>query len=221
MTRRKRPQPLAPQPVPPAYPVMQAPMLPVAYPERDAQPFVYIQTLQSKNASVANVSVSKPPLTWDQPPAWQFKSDGSAKREQGDRFDKETGEMLSVGRALVDAGEQMVREAARRVQASVEQQAAEREKAAERREHKARPVRHRTLKEWEALQARREEVLAKFEAVGVNDETVAAAKSRQWGEEVTEAHIVTANESLAAAANWGNAVDEHGTPYNMGRHAKS
>jgi hypothetical protein len=235
MSRRKRPIPEhSYQQLQQAYPMIQAPA-PVSFPFAPPvhqTPTVFVQTLQAKNASVANVTVSKPGDSWENPARWEFKSDGSAKREQGDRFDPETGEMLAVGRALVEAGEKMVREANKRVQASIEQQAAERQRAVERRNNKTRPVRHRTLAEWEAVKVHREEVLRKAERLMNNpeegvklapgDESFEKMQRSQVGQSVVRRQYEDITDTptvpdLEAAL----AKEEKNTPYWRGRHAKS
>jgi hypothetical protein len=152
--RRKRPLPpqgqyvLAQPPYP--FPVPQAPQVPAS------PPVASVFTLSAKNATVARVQVSKT-SDWSKGPDYQFTAADSAKREQGDRYDPETGELIAIGRAFLDIGEQMVREGNKRVTDLVEEQAQERERAAQRRENKVKPVRRRTREEWEEIQRRREQ----------------------------------------------------------------
>lgn len=147
--RRRRRRPIAPPYTPPqsfyaAVPVPQPP----AFKE---PPRASVQVLRDKNATVANVTVSQM-TDYTRGPDYTFETSGSTKREQGDRYDPQTGDLMAIGRALRNAGNEMITEANRRVQAIVEDQAEERRRAAERRENKSKPVKRRTRAEWEAMQ---------------------------------------------------------------------
>lgn len=147
-------------PYPPSvYPQAPAP-IPVAYPypqQLDTSaipPVVSVQSLSAKNATVAKVAVTKNPYEVAGP-TYKFEAADSAKREQGDRYDPVAGELLSLGRAFQDLGQQMVSAGNERVSNVVEQQLEERRRALQRRLAKAEPPRRRTREEWEAMQEAR------------------------------------------------------------------
>jgi hypothetical protein len=120
------------------------PQVPVPF---AAFPTAAVQTLSAKNATVAKVVVSKT-TDYTRGPDYQFEAGDSAKREQGDVYDPQTGELLAMGRAFQKLGRAMTSEGNKRVQASVAEQAALRA----RREQPKQPVHRRTREEWEALQ---------------------------------------------------------------------
>jgi hypothetical protein len=115
-------------------------------------PYVSIQVLHDRNASVVNAQLAKG--TGLEPPEYAYKASGSAKREHGDVHDETTAEMLALARALQDLSRQLLRDARKRVRASAEAQAAERERTAAKRMKAACPVPRRTLEEWEEIQER-------------------------------------------------------------------
>ena len=152
--RRRRRRPIAPpytppQPFPFAYPAVPQP------PAFKEPPRASVQVLRDKNATVANVTVSQM-TDYTRGPDYTFETSGSTKREQGDRYDPQTGDLMAIGRALRNAGNQMITEANRRVREITEDQAEERRRAAERRENKSKPPKRRTRAEWEAMQRRRQ-----------------------------------------------------------------
>jgi hypothetical protein len=146
--RRRKRRPIAPAyPQPFAYPVPQAPA-PAAFRE---PPRASVQVLRDKNATVANVTVSQV-TDYTKGPDYTFETSGSTKREQGDRYDPQTGDLMAIGRALRNAGNEMIREANKRVQDLVAEQAEVRRRSAERRENKGKPVNRRTKAQWETIQ---------------------------------------------------------------------
>lgn len=125
------------------YPVPMAPAVPFP-----ANPNVSVQTLGSKNATVAKVLVSKPTPDW-QGQVYSYEASESAKREQGDRYDPETGELIAMGRAFQRLGRQMIRDGNRRVQELIAEQ-----ELAQVRKSKPQSY-HRTREEWEQIQRER------------------------------------------------------------------
>lgn len=130
-----------------AYPVPQAPA-PTAFKE---PPRASVSVLRDKNATVANVTVSQV-TDYTKGPDYTFETSGSTKREQGDRYDPQTGDLMAIGRALRNAGNEMIREANKRVADIVAEQAEIHRRSAERRENKGKPVNRRTKEEWERAQ---------------------------------------------------------------------
>jgi hypothetical protein len=117
-------------------------------------PGLTIQVLGAKNATVAKVQLTKPTEDWSGQ-QYRFEVAESAKREQGDVFDPETGEKLALARAFQRLSRDLFSDAAQRVRDSVaeqERQEAERER---RREAARKPVKRRTREEWEAMQRAR------------------------------------------------------------------
>jgi hypothetical protein len=140
-------QPAFYAPPPPAFYAAPPPVFHAAPPV----PYVSVRVLHDKNASVANVSAVKP---GDRLPGYDYKASGSAKREKGDVHDEVTGELLALARAFEDLSRQLRRDAAKRVKASSKAVADERRRvSAKRAKARELPV-HRTLAEWEEIQAR-------------------------------------------------------------------
>jgi hypothetical protein len=168
--RRRRRAPIAPQ-VQAPYPFYQPP-----YPQVPAfkePPRASVSVLRDKNATVANVSVSQM-TDYNKGHDYLFEASGSTKREQGDRYDPQTGDLMAIGRALRNAGNDMITEANKRVSQIVADQAEERRRAAERRENKTKPVQRRTREEWERVQRiRRNQQLARNLGMTV--------ESNEWG----------------------------------------
>lgn len=103
----------SPPPWPP-YPIPQPPApVPVNWvkpPERvDPYQNTSAQILQDRNATVAKVSLSQH-STYDfgADPDFQFTATGSSKREQGDRFNARTGELISLSRAYLKLSRQLM-----------------------------------------------------------------------------------------------------------------
>ena len=113
-----------------------------------------IQTLSAKNATVARIVVSKT-TDWNKGQDYVFEAADSAKREQGDRYDPEAGELLAMGRAFQRLGREMVSQGNKRVQNVLDDQAEQSARAEERREAKTRPVKRRTREQWEEIQRQR------------------------------------------------------------------
>jgi hypothetical protein len=115
MTKKKdAPQPQAPAPMawpqPPA--IAYAPPAyaqPVQPPQRvDPYQNTSAQLLQDRNATVARVSVNQSSsFEFGTPPDFSFTATGSSKREQGDRFNARTGELLSLSRAYLNLSRQL------------------------------------------------------------------------------------------------------------------
>jgi len=137
-----------------AYPQQYAQPIPAyaqpisAYAQPEARPFVGVQALHDKNASVVNLQLDKYGL-------YAFKASGSAKREQGDVHDETIGELIAAARAFQSLSRQLMSEATKRVNASTKAQAAAKQRAQEKREAAKRPVKRRTREEWERLQKER------------------------------------------------------------------
>lgn len=108
--------------------------------------FVSVQALQDKNASVAWVSISR--NGWDLPPDYAFEASGSAKREQGDRYDPVTGELLALARAFKRLARELESEGNKRVRAMAEQAATDRARVNKPKQ----PVVRRTREEWLRMQ---------------------------------------------------------------------
>lgn len=133
------------RPVPEQQVLMYPPYPP--YPQPYAYPSVSISVLSARNATVAKVVVAKT-TNWAEGPDYTFEAADSAKREQGDVYSPQTGELMALGRALQRAGRAMTREAGRQVRAAVAEQAKLREQNSKPRAQ----VSHRTLAEWEQIQ---------------------------------------------------------------------
>jgi len=185
--RRKKPLPQYAPPYTAPYAV------PLAYPQPPAfkePPRASVSVLRDKNATVANVTVSQM-TDYSRGPDYTFEASGSTKREQGDRYDPQTGDLMAIGRALRSAGNAMISEANHRVQEIIADQAQERRRAAERRENKGKPVNRRTREEWEALQRRSQAaqnaVLAKALGLDVEQDfsvvssVAKVSKAEEWG----------------------------------------
>lgn len=170
--RRRRYTPPQPQVYPFAYPSAPVPQVP-AFKE---PPRASVQVLRDKNATVANVTVSQV-TDYTKGPDYTFETSGSTKREQGDRYDPQTGDLLAIGRAMRNAGNEMIREANKRVADLVTEQQEVRDRAAQRRANKAKPVKRRTKAEWDTLQRRNQDL--KHEALA-------------WGasREITDAEVL-------------------------------
>ncbi len=120
----------------------------------DPVPVVTLSVLGAKNATVAKAHLSK--YRWDGQGGemlYEFTAADSSKREQGDQYDAETGELLALARTLQRLSRDLFSEADKRVKAAALEQErleAERERKAEEAK---KPVKRRTREEWEALQA--------------------------------------------------------------------
>jgi hypothetical protein len=149
----KHRKPVEPQPfyaAPP--PVLAYPPVPQYI---DPVPVVAVHVLGAKNATVAKVTVSK--YRYDGQGGreeYKFTAAESSKREQGDVFDAETGELLALARAFQRLSRDLASEANKRVKASTEAQEAARKAAEEKRAKTGTPA-GRTKEEWEAMQERR------------------------------------------------------------------
>lgn len=151
MTGHRKYRGRRPVPQVPGYPdALLLPPAPVPFTFREP-PRAHVEVLQAKNASVAKVTVQRT-TDYSKGPDYVFEAAESTKREQGDRYDQMTGELLAVGRALQRAGRDMVHAGNRRVQDLVAEQEESRRRSAERAEAKVRPVKRRTREEWEAMQ---------------------------------------------------------------------
>lgn len=155
--RNRRRSAQAKQPIPQAPMPYYAPIPVPSPPHAEPTPVATVRLLQDKNASVARVDLSK--LNWTDndgyhPPAteYSFVASGSTKREQGDRFDPRTGEMLALGRAFQRLSRQLLAEGNRRVREMTKIQQQEAEDRVAKKERVAKPVHRRTREEWEALQ---------------------------------------------------------------------
>lgn len=101
-------------PQPPAYPYPLQPPVAVQYeaPEpRRVDPYQHTSArlLQDRNATVAEVTVSQhSSYDFGVDPDFQFKATGSSKREQGDRFNPRTGELISLSRAYLKLSRQLM-----------------------------------------------------------------------------------------------------------------
>jgi Domain of unknown function (DUF1876) len=144
------------------YPDAYAPV-PIQGPVLEARPFVGIQVLHDKNASVVNLQL-------DKYGTYSFRSSGSSKREQGDVHDEVIGELIASARAYQSLARQLMSEATKRVNASTAAQEEARRRAQEKREAAKRPVKRRSKREWEDMQKRRaKEEAAKVAAEVAND----------------------------------------------------
>lgn len=89
--------------------------LPTPVTASDAQPdvkvdpwhFATAQLLQDRNATVAKVSLAQR-SAYSGPDDFQFTATGSSKREQGDKFNARTGELMSLSRAYLKLSRQLM-----------------------------------------------------------------------------------------------------------------
>ena len=165
--------------------------MPVPAPVFLPQVSVGVQTLGSKNATVARVTLTRPGEDCWSAPVYQFEASESAKREQGDKYDPQTGELLALSRAFTRLGRQMASEANKRVQAMVD----EKNQASLNRlmkAHKA-PVHRRTREEWEQIQAQRGQAGAEQ----------IAANLGLTREEFTTREEWNAQRGVSKAEEWG------------------
>jgi hypothetical protein len=115
MTQKKDiPQAPAPQAWPQphyAYPTAYAqPVAAYPQPQKLADPYqqASARILQDRNATVAKVSVDQTSsFDFGTPPDFSFIATGSSKREQGDRFNPRTGELLALSRAYLNLSRQL------------------------------------------------------------------------------------------------------------------
>lgn len=141
-----------------------------------AGPSVHIQTLGSKNSTVGKVSVTAV-TGWNSAPDYQFEVAESAKREQGDKYDPVTGELIALGRAFQKLGRRMVSEGSKRVQALADERAHEQVK-------RSRPqTYHRTREEWEAIQAQRRQEGAEQIAANLGFKREEFVTVEEWHEQ--------------------------------------
>lgn len=107
MTKKKD----APQePAPMAWPQYAPPAIAYAPPQQKVDPYqnVSAQLLQDRNATVAKVSHNQnSSCEWGTLPDFSFTATGSSKREQGDRFNARTGELLALSRAYLNLSRQL------------------------------------------------------------------------------------------------------------------
>jgi hypothetical protein len=148
------------KPLPPVYaqPVYAQP----SYSPRS--PSVYADVLSSKNATVARVRVVKVPKDFAAPLDYEFEVSDSSKREQGDRYDEQAGELLALGRAFQRLGRELLSAGSKRTREVLAEQQAEREALEAKRSTPRQPVHRRTREEWETVQkaARRQEKKARY-----------------------------------------------------------
>ncbi len=147
------------RPVAPQYPRIQAPAPYQAFapPQYvDPVPVISLNVLGAKNATVAKAVLSK--YRWDGISGsmdYQYEAAESSKREQGDVYDQETGEMLALARVLQRISRDLFSEAGKRVKESTEKQEALRKAAELKKASPPRSVKGRTREEWERIQAER------------------------------------------------------------------
>jgi hypothetical protein len=123
-------------------------------------PCVQVRVLHDRNASVANVSLARRTAAQCDPPEYEYKASGAAKREPKDVSDDGIGELLALARAFEDLSRQLQREAGRRVRKSVKAENEKQERRAAKRAKRAKaaaPPVHRTLAEWEEIQRGRQQ----------------------------------------------------------------
>ncbi len=123
---------------------------------------VNTQVLHDKNASVVNVQLAKRTHNHFDPPEYEYKASGSAKREPGDVRDDATGELLALSRAFQDLSRQLEREAGKRVRVAAKAQQAHVERVTAKWEKARTPARHRTFEEWQEIQARAAEAQSRL-----------------------------------------------------------
>jgi hypothetical protein len=209
--RRRKRRPIAPDysnlvaPAPVPY-TPYPPMIPFNDPPRAS-----IQVLRDKNATVANVVVSQV-TDYTKGPDYQVETSGSTKREQGDRYDQRAGDLMAIGRALRNAGNEMISEANKRVQDIVEDQAEERRRAAERRENKSKPVKRRTRAEWEAMQRAEQQERNREMA-----RKLGMAPATEWGSYSSVAHVMPAASDPVDVEPMYQRADGAGIPLSNGR----
>jgi hypothetical protein len=118
---------------------------------------VNTQVLHDKNASVVNVQLAKRTHNHFDPPEYEYKASGSAKRERGDVHDETTGELLALSRAFLDLSRQLEGEARKRVRTAAEAEDARKRRTLKKVLRAAEPQRHRTLEEWQEIQRDRQQ----------------------------------------------------------------
>lgn len=138
---------------------------PLSAPE--PRPMSTVTTLLDKNASVAHVQVNKHSNEYGAGPRYNFKVSGSSKREQGDVYDEDTGEILALAKAFQKLSQEMFSEASRRVEALADEQEKSLVRSAERKLRKEQPVRRRTREEWEEWEAVKEAARTEWETTVV------------------------------------------------------
>lgn len=93
-----------------AWPQYAPPAIAYAPPQQKVDPYqnVSAQLLQDRNATVAKVSHNQnSSCEWGTLPDFSFTATGSSKREQGDRFNARTGELLALSRAYLNLSRQL------------------------------------------------------------------------------------------------------------------
>ncbi len=126
----------------------------LAVPATSPSPPVHIQLLGSNTATVVHAQLIRPRDDWSGE-KYRFEAAESAKREQGDVYDPETGEKLALARALQRLSRDLFSDVAKRVRESVAEQERLTAEAEKRREAAKTPVKRRTREEWEAMQSAR------------------------------------------------------------------
>lgn len=118
----------------------------------DPRPAASVITLLDKNASVAHAQVNKWSSDFNAPARYNFKVSGSSKREQGDVYDEDTGEILALAKAFQKLSQEMFSEASRRVEVLAAEQEKALVRSAERKLRKSQPPKPgRPREEWEAM----------------------------------------------------------------------
>ena len=93
---------------PPAYAYAPPALVaPDPYPPQPVDPYqsASARILQDRNATVAKVGIVQ---SSGFPPDFSFTATGSSKREQGDRFNARTGELMSLSRAYLKLSRQLM-----------------------------------------------------------------------------------------------------------------
>lgn len=148
-------------------------------------PLISVQILGSKNATVAKATLHKPTADWTGQ-EYSFEAADSAKREQGDKYDPLTGELLAVSRALSRLARQVAHQANERIQEGV--MAHHQELLDKMHKPSKGQVKHRTLAEWQEIQRRSQqaadETLAKNLGLGREEwreHRSSAERVTEWG----------------------------------------
>lgn len=156
--RRRRAKRVLPDPYPFAYPPVQAypPPVPVV-PNNAPPPSLSVQVLQDKNASVAKVVLNRlAGYNYGDGNVYNYEVTGSAKREQGDRYDPVTGEKLALARTFQELADELRRDANKAVNELVREREEAQIRAAERKARKAKPQIHKPREVWERQQQERQ-----------------------------------------------------------------
>lgn len=153
------------QPYPHQAFVAPAPIVPDHAPAAN----VSVQVLQDKNASVAKVTLRRD-NSWDYGDgrAYDYTVTGSAKREQGDRYDPVTGEKLALARTFQELADKLRRDANQAVNQIVREDAEMHRRAAERKARKGKPQQHKPLEQYQKELAARQGVRVPFREGGAS-----------------------------------------------------